>query len=273
MKRIQLFEFEDFNWFPDWIRSSMTNLIIVLHKMVGTKEVISNLLTSIRKEYSFAQVVDIGAGSGGIMPEAVQLMNATDANNEPVSLLLTDLHPNAEFVAHINKRNNIQLRYQAEPLDASNLTHAPKGLKTMVNSFHHMPPKKAKQILKSAQENKEALLIYEIAENKIPLLVWWVLLPLSLLILFIMALFMTPFSKPITLKQIIFTYLIPVIPIFYAWDGQASMPRTYTFDDINKLLDGMETDSYTWKIDSAKKSNGKKLGYYILGLPKLNTIH
>lgn len=267
MKRIQLFEFEDFNWFPDWIRSCMTNLLKVLHKMVGTKEVISGLLSDIRKKHPFSQVVDMGSGSGGIMPEAVQLMNDTNLDAEPVKLLLTDLHPNTEFVKFINDRNENYLEYSPDPMDASNLAQAPKGLKTMINSFHHMPPEKAKQILKSAQDNREPFMIYEIAENKIPLLVWWVLLPISLCILFVMALFMTPFSSPITFRQVVFTYLIPVIPIFYAWDGQASMPRTYTFDDINILLDGIRIDDYHWEMAPAKKANGKKQGYYILGMP------
>ena len=44
MKRVQLFEFEDFDWFPDTFRSTMTKLIVVMHKIFGTKEVISDLL-------------------------------------------------------------------------------------------------------------------------------------------------------------------------------------------------------------------------------------
>ena len=41
MKRIQLVEFEDFKWFPTIWRSTMTKLIVVLHKILGTKEVIT----------------------------------------------------------------------------------------------------------------------------------------------------------------------------------------------------------------------------------------
>jgi len=130
-----------------------------------------------------------------------------------------------------------------------------------------MPPNKAREILKSAQDHKQPLLIYEIAENKLPLLVWWLLLPVSLVILFLMSWFMTPFCKPLSLKQIIFTYLIPIIPICYAWDGQASMPRMYTFKDIESLLNEILDDQYQWTMQVAKKDSGKKLGYYVLGVP------
>lgn len=267
MKRIQLFEFEDFDWFPTWIRSSMTNLIVVMHKIFGTKEVIGELLSQIKKKHNFTQVVDMGSGSGGIMPAVIQLINE-QTKGPPVKLLLTDLYPNPQFVNYINDRKIKNISYQQTPLDATNLSQAPKGLKTMVNSFHHMPPEQAKKILKSAQENQEPLLVYEMAENKMPLLLWWLFLPLSLLIVFIMALVLTPFSKPLSWKQIVFTYLIPIIPIFYAWDGQASMPRIYTFNDINELLGETKDESYTWEIATAKKADGKSLGYYILGLPK-----
>ncbi len=266
MKRIQLFEFEDFPWFPTWMRASMTNLIAVLHKMLGTKEVLANLLAGIQKKYPFKQVVDMGSGSGGIMPEVIQYLNKNNDNS--ISLVLTDLYPNKQFIAHINSRKNEHISYSETSLDATNLSQAPAGLKTMVNSFHHMPPDKARAILKSAQDHKQALLIYEIAENKMPLLLWWLLLPISLIIVFVMALCMTPFSRPLTLKQLIFTYLIPIIPFFYAWDGQASLPRMYTFDDVNELLIDIKDDSYKWKMEPATKANGKKVGYYILGIPK-----
>lgn len=270
MKRIQLFEFEDFNWFPKTIRSGMTNLIVVLHKMMGTKEVIATLLSECRNYHAFSNIVDMGSGSGGIIPDAVEILNNASPEN-PIELLLTDLHPNPEIIDHIKNSGQQNIRYSSTPLDATNLTQAPEGLKTMLNSFHHMPPKKAKAILKTAQDNKQPLFIYEMAQNTIPLVVWWVLLPVSLVILFIMALLMTPFVNPLTTKQLIFTYLIPIIPICYAWDGQASMPRTYTFNDINLMLEDIKDDNYSWKISPAKKANGKNSGYYILGLPNKNS--
>ncbi len=58
---------------------------------------------------------------------------------------------------------------------------------------------------------------------------------------------MTPFVKPLTWRQIIFTYLIPIIPICYAWDGQASLPRIYTLKDLDHLLAGLGSWNYIAK--------------------------
>lgn len=266
MKRLELFEFEDFSWFPRTWRTSMTNLIVVLHKMFGTKEVLVNLLSGVRQRHNFSQIVDIGSGSGGPMPDAVSELNEKD-KNAPLNLLLTDLHPNPEFVKQVNNRGEDYLKYQEAPFDATNFKNAPEGLKTMVNSFHHLSPDKAKTVLESAQENKQPILIYEMAKNNIPTLVWWLTLPLGLTILIIMSLVMTFFVRPLKWQQLLFTFLIPVIPIFYAWDGQASNMRMYAFKDVERLLEDFRNESYSWEIADAKNEKGQTKGYYILGLP------
>ncbi len=266
MKRVQLFEFEDFSWFPSIWRSTMTKIIVVLHRLLGTKEVLSNLLLQMHIAYPFDQVVDLGSGSGGAMPMTMNHLN-TQLPDLDLKLLLTDLHPNMAFVEDFNQSANDRLQYHPKPVDATDLHKTPAGLKTMVNSFHHMPPQIAKQILASAQENRQAILIYEMAENKIPTVVWALLLPISLPIVAIMAIFFVPFVKPLSWKDLLFTWLIPVIPIFYAWDGQASLPRMYTFKDIQNHLLPEQIEGYTWEMAPAKKQNDKTLGYYIKGLP------
>ncbi|MDB4292062.1 hypothetical protein N9954_01545 [Maribacter sp.] len=267
MKRVQLFEFEDFNWFPSWLRTCMTNLIIILLKMMGVGQVLAGLIAKILKEQNLSQIVDLGSGSGGAMPEVLSIIQKIPGL-ENASLLLTDLYPNTDFIKKFNENTADKINYSTVAIDATDISKAPPGLKTMINSFHHMPPKAARSILVSAQENEQPLLIYEMAENKMPLLLWWLLLPLSLLILMVMVLFMTPFVRPLTWKQLVFTYLIPIIPICYAWDGQASLPRMYAFKDIDTLLEGLGSPVYTWEKGYAKKSNGKNLGTYIVGFPK-----
>ncbi|MEL6625709.1 MAG: hypothetical protein AAFQ92_09310 [Bacteroidota bacterium] len=267
MKRIQLYEFEDFPWFPTMWRSTMTKIIVVFHKLLGTAEVLGELLIQIRKRHSFTQIVDMGSGSGGAMPMAVEYLQA-QTPDVPTSLLLTDLHPNPTFVEAFNQSQRSGMTYSATSLDATNLSEAPEGLKTMINSFHHMPPPIAQKILATAQANKQPILIQEMTENNIPTLAWVLTLPLSLPLVALTSMVFVPFVKPLNWKDLLFTWLIPVIPIFYAWDGQASMPRMYTFEDIKKYLLPEPDAHYTWEIAQAQKKDGKKRGYYILGLPE-----
>ncbi|TYA78439.1 hypothetical protein [Seonamhaeicola marinus] len=267
MKRKELFEFEDFNWFPESIRTGLTNLILVFHKMMGTTEVLATLIGNLRAQLKFDTIVDMGSGSGGPMPNVVKAMNE-NSSDTILNLLLTDLHPNKALVEKINNDTIDYISYREKPLNALDFSEIPSGLKTMIASFHHMSPRNAKQILKTASDNKQPIFIFELAKNNVPFVAWLLLLPLSLSILIIMSLVMTPFSKNLTFTQLLFTYIIPIIPIAYAWDGQASLMRTYSFNDINTLLADIREPNFTWEINEAVKPNGKKMGYYILGYPE-----
>ena len=266
MKRVQLFEFEDYKWFPTWLRTCMTNLIMVFLKMMGTSEVLSYLIARVLQEKGLSKIVDLGSGSGGAMPEVLKELHKIKSLSH-VELVMTDLYPNKEVAKKFNRNEKDKISYLEASVDATDLHSAPNGLKTMVNSFHHMSPKAARKILESAVQNRQPLLIYELTENKIPVLIWALLLPISLPIIMLMTWFMTPFVKPLTWQQLVFTYLIPIIPICYAWDGQASMPRMYSSDDLDELLEGLETPDFYWEKGYAKKGNGKKAGTYLVGYP------
>tara|TARA_R110002167_G_scaffold261316_11_gene467816 strand:- start:2299 stop:3039 length:741 start_codon:yes stop_codon:yes gene_type:complete len=244
----------------------MTNLIVVLHKMMGISEVLAHLIAAILKERNIYQIVDLGSGSGGAMPDVLRKLRKMQGLEE-VRLTLTDLYPNPEFIKIFKEPDIDNISYLETSVDATSSATAPDGLKTMINSFHHMRPGAARKILESAQQHNQPLLIYEMAENNIPLVVWWLLLPISLIVLMVMVLFMTPFVKPLTWQQLLFTYLIPIIPICYAWDGQASLPRMYTLKDVDVLLDGLGTQNYRWEKGHAKNKKGKKSGTYIKGIP------
>lgn len=233
--------------------------------MIETTGVLKGVIQEVREKVEFSQIVDLGSGSGGPMIDVVQQLNASENVTSQIDLLLTDKYPNHKFIDLINGRSIPNVRYSKKPVDARDISQMPAGLKTMIASFHHMKPKVAKQILQSAEESKEPILIYEIAENNVPVILWVLLLPISLMILILMVIFMTPFVKPLRLSQIVFTYIIPIIPIVYAWDGQASIMRTYTKNDVLSLINESEDSSYQWEVASAKKKNGKQAGYYIFG--------
>ena len=112
------------------------------------------------------------------------------------------------------------------------------------------------------KESKEPICIYEISNNSHPTFLWWMEIP----IIFIMALVITPFVRPLTWKQLIFTYLIPIIPLCFAWDGAVSNVRTYTLEDLDILLEGLESENYKWEKGKIKKKANK---IYLLGIPAI----
>ncbi len=257
MKRVHLFEFEDLKWFPNWIRICMTRLIMVMHKKFKTSEDMAVLLNNLIKQTKITKIVDLCSGSGGPMLDVISLLkNVHKIKN--VELILSDLYPNLDAAKRINQTDD-SISYRTIPLDATNLDNDTKGILTMVGSFHHMKPELAGKILLEAQQKRQPICIMEI-NKKFPIILWWLFIPLSI----ILCLFITPLVKPLTVKQIIFTYLIPIIPICFAWDAVITSGRIYRMDDLDILLKGLKNVRYTWEKGIIKGSSEK---IYLMGYP------
>lgn len=261
MKRIHLFEFEDQSWFPDWIRVRMTRMLVVVHKLFGTAPHLAKLIDQSLEKSGATSIVDLCSGGGGPMIDVIDILKE-EYGHEDLKLVLSDLYPDHSFAQQINEQNNPKLSYTTSSVDATNIDRNLKGLRTMICSLHHMRPTVAKAILQDAQEAMQPICVYEISDNSVPpTFLWWIGLPFN----FIFALFVSPLARPMTWQQIVFTYLIPIIPICFAWDGTVSNTRTYTVSDMDELLEGFDSDNYQWEKGTIKSKGGNKL--YLLGMP------
>jgi hypothetical protein len=261
MKRIHLFEFEDFNWFPNWLRKCMTNYIIAFHRVLNSEREIAKLVAKALAHSKEKQILDLCSGSGGPMVKVKELLQKEHGILD-VKLILSDLYPNEDAARKINSLNNPRLIYQTEPVNAGKVDPDIQGVRTMICSFHHMKPELAHSILKDAKESHQPICIYEISDNTPPAFLWWLAVPFG----FIMTLFFTPLVRPLTFQQIFFTYFIPLIPLFIAWDGAVSNARTYTLNDLEEVLKGLDSADYIWEKGIVKGRFGGKV--YLLGLPK-----
>lgn len=268
MKRIHLFEIEDFSWFPGWLRACMTRLIVVMHRALGTSEALAELIARALKESNTSNIIDLCSGSGGPMIDVVRILRERPGF-EGIKLTLTDLYPSKEAAELINNQEGSNVSYQTSPVDATKIDGETPGsaglaglagLRTMVSSFHHMRPDGARKILESAQKSRQPICIFEISDNSHPMFLGWLALPIN----FVMCLLITPLARPMTLRQLVFTYIVPIIPLCFAWDGAVSNARTYTLDDLDELLSGLRSEDYRWE-KGVTGGRAKKL--YLLGIP------
>lgn len=260
MKRIHLFEFEDQDWFPDWLRVLMTRYIMTFHKLLGTVDLILPLVKRGLQYTDPKVILDLCSGSGGPMIEIAQkLKKSSEYIN--LKLILSDLYPNQSAADQFNKDKNQYIEYITTPLDASNVDKEIKALRTMVSSMHHMKPAVARQILQNAKKSQQPILIFEISDNGPPIILWWLAIPFA----FITSLFVTPIVRPMSWQQLVFTYLLPILPFCIAWDGAVSNARTYTLEDMDVLIDGLSDENYQWEKGKVKGKGGKKV--YLLGTP------
>lgn len=251
MKRIQLFEFEDLSWFPNFFRVPMTNYLVALHRKFKTAPIIAKELKELLIESKSNKVIDLCSGGGGPMELVHDELTNTHGMTE-LGIHLSDLYPNSQAAERINSKKN-GLSYITNSVDASNVDTNKEAVRTMVCSLHHMPPSIAKNILKDAQDKKQAMLVFELSDNSVPpIWLWWISIPIG----FLMTLFFTFFVRPMTWQQLVFTYLIPILPLAIAWDGAVSNARTYTKSDFDELISDFKSDAYKWEYTTVKGKAG-----------------
>ncbi len=258
MKRIHLFEFEDFAWFPAWLRNYLTRYLVAVHKLLDSPTLIAELLRKLLNQTGSRQLVDLCSGSGGPM---LEVLDNLKEEFPTLNLTLSDLYPNEVAAQKLNDQNDSSIHYHLNPVDATKVPSDLPGIRTLICSFHHLRPQVAQKVLADAVQHKQPLLVYEISDNSFPKWLLWLAFPINILTVLIITLTV----RPLSVGQIIFTYIIPVLPIIIAWDGAVSNARTYTLDDLTLLLNDIDSTDYTWEKDTIAGKGGRKL--YLLGRP------
>ena len=135
----------------------------------------------------------------------------------------------------------------------------------MICSFHHMPPSRARAILEDAQRNRQPMLMFEMSDNSVPpVWLWW----LTLFPNFMFGLVVAILTRPWTWRKFFFTFIVPIIPAAFAWDGAVSNVRTYNEKDLRQLLEPIKDLDYDWSVETIQ---GRMVNHLVvIGRPKDN---
>ncbi len=256
MGRIHLFEFEDQLWFPEILRNYMTDFLQFLSNKTKMYQPIIPILKKGLKESGTNTIIDLGSGGGGGL---IWLNSELRKTIPDLTIILTDLFPNIAAFEHTQSHaDNIQ--YVAEPIDARNVPDRLKGFRTQFLSLHHFKPTDAKRILQNAIDHGSPIATFEAQERSVPSLLAMFFSPITVLIT-------TPFIRPFNIMRLIFTYLIPLVPLFVWWDGLVSSLRTYSVEEMKMLVAELNnSESYQWEIDKVRSGPGIIL--YLFGTKK-----
>jgi hypothetical protein len=257
MGRIHAFEFEDLRWFPNNLRNYATDFLQFGANTFDMYRPVIPILQKGIENSGNNTVVDIASGGGGGL---LRIAGYLKKENPSLKIILSDFYPNIEAFQHTQAKAPETFEFINEPVDAMAVPASLKGLRTQFLSFHHFKPVQAKAILQNAIDNKQPIAIFEGQQRTIKSMIAMLLSPINVLII-------TPFIRPFTMGRILFTYLIPILPLFILWDGVISVLRTYTVKEINTMISELNGhDQFTWEVGIAK---GKPVDVgYLLGLPQ-----
>jgi hypothetical protein len=234
--RLHLFEWEDQVWFPASLRRAMTSYLAAAYGVTPLPKFWAERLSALMKPNQTTDIVDLGSGSGGPMPRVVKELGETGF---AVRVTLTDLFPESNAGLFIQDDQN-PIGYWPEPVDAANVPPSLRGIRTMFASFHHLPPQRAHEVLQDAFEQRQTICIFEGSVRAPAAVASMLLVPLLVLLL-------TPKVRPVSWVQIVFTYLVPILPLLIFWDGVVSQLRTYSVKELKELIQGLQSPEYCWE--------------------------
>ena len=228
MGRVHLFEFADLPRFPETLRRSMSEFLAFVgalsdkpyHGFVAR-------LAELMEDAGETSVLELCGGLGG--PSGREILLLRERMPE-ATWTLSDLHPPARVPEGV----------LAHPLamDARAVPRREPGVRVIQNAFHHFAPDDAVEVLRGATEGGRSVAVMEVnARHALPLL-GMLFAPLN-------ALLFAPFQRPFRLSRLVFTYLIPILPVLILWDGVVSCLRVYDPAELSELA-GRARPEYDW---------------------------
>ena len=237
LPRIQLFELEDLPWFPGTIRDMATDYLEFINSRLALHGPMMAPLCEALKQSRATGVVDLCSGAGG--PVAA-IYESLLARGEPIPFVLTDRFPNVAAFLRLASRYGPAISFSQAPIAATAPPATLVGLRTMFNAFHHFPPEAARTVLAHAVEARAPIAIFEISERTFATILLICFAPLMVAVA-------TPFIRPFLWRRLLWTYLLPLVPLMCLWDGLVSQFRAYTSQEMVQLTRGL--DEYKWHVN------------------------
>ena len=249
LPRLHLFELEDLSWFPAVIRDLATDYLHFMETRFALHQPVVPLLRDALRETKTDRIIDLCSGGSGPVVALVSELN--------IRFTLTDKYPNIRAFSDLAGQHP-GVSYFGGSVDATNVPRELVGFRTMFNAFHHFDPAAARAVLQSAIDARQPIGIFEIPERSIATMVPLLFTPLFVWLA-------TPFIRPFRWPRLLWTYLLPLVPLTCWWDGLVSQWRAYTVEELQELTNGL--DGYQW--ESGCVPIGATPGHltYLIGIP------
>ncbi len=255
---MHLFELEDQTWFPAGVRDLATDYLHFFEVTFRLHRPVVALLARTLRTAKSDHVIDLCSGGGGPIP-ALREALATDGLD--VRFTLTDRFPNLPAFHRAERKSNGRITFVARPVDARAVPKDLAGVRTMFNSFHHFRPTDALAVLRDATNAGVPIAVFEIPERALLVMLLTLLTPLVVALA-------TPFIRPFRWPRLLWTYVLPLVPLTCLWDGMVSHLRAYTVAELRRLGQDAAPDTYDWQSGRAPIASTPGHVTYLLGHPR-----
>ena len=261
MRRIHFIEIHDQPWFPSSLRDYVTDALQFGFDLFKVYASTVPLLQRVVNSTGSRSIVDMCSGGGGPWLDlSRKLQSRKQLGGSPgLQIWLTDKYPNLAAFQNVIAASQNHITFYPDSVDAMAVPPELKGLRTMFTSFHHFPPEDARAILQNAVDAGESIGIFEVTKRA-PSTVGLIFVGILLMFLH------TPRIRPFRWSRLLWTYLIPIIPLVLLFDGVVSCLRTYRPQELREIVEKLTSCQYQWEI--GELATGKMPVTYLIGYPK-----
>lgn len=255
MKRRNLFEFEDLPWFPGVVREGGTDFLRFFLNTTRFYDPVVPLLSQLCDAGGQRHILDLCSGGGGGITRVASLLQKEKQN---LKVILSDKFPNERFRKYFTNETT-GLAYLPYSVNAMNVPAEIEGVVTMFSAIHHFSPDQISGMLQQLTSQKRHIAFFDGGDKS------WLTIAGILLVQPLIFLLCTPLIKPFHAKRLLYTYLLPAIPLMTVWDGISSIFRLYTADELLQIAT-QTAPTYHWKTGYLNNRIGMKI-VYLTGNP------
>ena len=238
LPRIQWFEWEDCAWLPTFLRDGITDALGLIMRVFRAYEPAFPLMREWAGDSE--AILDMASGSA---THIRQWQRWGDAHGLALpKTLMSDLYPSHARFLEIENEFSGRVAAVTESVDATDVPESSRQLpRSIFSAFHHLNPVMARKVLEDATLHADGIFIYEPHPRTIrnlmanlPGLIFGMLSP------FLIGRF--------TWKRLLFSTLIPVIPLMLVFDGIVSVLRCYTASEFHAIIKSLPDNDFEWRI-------------------------
>jgi hypothetical protein len=250
-------ELEDQPWCPGVLRDAATDYLQTALRLrrsyAATVEPLATALLESRER----RVVDLCSGGGGPW---LDLVPALRTRGLEVSVCLTDKYPNVAACQRAQATlGSDALRFEVDSVDATAVPPRLQGFRTVFTAMHHFQPAAAQAVLANAVRAGEGIAVFDFTERSVRGVLAMLAAPL-----FVLAL--TPLIRPFRWSRLVWTYLVPLVPLLVLFDGIVSCLRTYKPAELMVLAAAAGNGRYRWESGTLP-APGLPITF-LIGLPR-----
>ena len=261
IKRLNIKEFHETNYCPAWLRDYLTDFLSFFTYHLNPYKTACQLLKTAMTQAKQQQIIDFCGGNGRYMIKILRNINGSTGKCRAV---VCDKFPNQQSVKELAVLSDGQVEYMAESVDLLDIQPLPTGFRTIFSGIHHFDETTIKTFISSAIEQGSGVAFFDYTKRTwfniiipallVPGLVWGV----------------TPFIRPFSWHRLLFTYIIPLVPLLVMVDGCISNWKAYSPLEFTAMVDEFTDADYLWQIGEHKAIFGTCPVTYLIGYPKKN---